>query len=157
MYKENKINIRLVGFELLLLFLEDVQTLEPSQVELFASAIDLGVFCSGPNTNARFRIAPLSGDKLLVVQVSIWRKLIYFTAPDKTCVLVPSTSAGLQENSVKLWEKMLESTMKKPTMFEFWLDLLKTQYFSVFYPTMSKQYGVVEDGRWRFRTIGDSF
>ena len=61
LYKENKINLRLIGFELLLIFLEAVQTLEPSQVDLFAMAIDLGPFCIDRNANAKLRYTGLCG------------------------------------------------------------------------------------------------
>jgi hypothetical protein len=61
LYKENKINVRVSGFGLLLIFLEAVQTLEASQIDLFASSIDLTVFAVGPNQGARFRKVALSG------------------------------------------------------------------------------------------------
>jgi hypothetical protein len=61
LYKENKISLRLIGFELLLVFLEAVQTLEPSQVDLFAMAIDLVPFVVDKNANAKLRYIALSG------------------------------------------------------------------------------------------------
>jgi len=126
LYKENKINVRVSGFGLLLIFLEAVQTLETSQIELFASSIDLTVFAVGANQGARFRRVALS-------------------APDKTSVLVPSNTAGLPENSVKLWEDMLDYVTNKPGVFGFWIDHLKKQYFSIFYPEVSKRVGIVDD------------
>jgi len=126
LYKENKISVREPAFTLLLIFLEAVQVLEAPQVDLFASAIDMSVFAVGPNQSTRYRKVAL-------------------TAPDKTCVLVPSNNAGNPENSVKLWEDMLAYITNKPAVFEFWMDHLKKQYFSIFYPDVSKRVGISDD------------
>ena len=126
LYKENKITVREAGLQQLLIFMEAIQVLELSQVELFASAIDLGVFATGPNQTTRFRRAAL-------------------TAPDKTCVLLPSNSAASPENSVKLWDNLLNYVTNKPATFPFWFDNLKKQYFSVFYPEVCKRIGIVDD------------
>ena len=61
MYKENKINVRVAGFQLLLIFLEAVQVLEATQIDLFASSIDMSVFAAGPNQSTRFRKVALTG------------------------------------------------------------------------------------------------
>lgn len=65
LYKENKITVREAGLQQLLIFMEAIQVLELSQVELFASAIDLGVFATGPNQTTRFRRAALTGRAFL--------------------------------------------------------------------------------------------
>lgn len=44
LYKENIHDIRVQGLELLLLFLEDLETPDPPQTNILASAIDLEVF-----------------------------------------------------------------------------------------------------------------
>ena len=58
--KENKMGVRILGFELLLMFLEAVGVPEPSQVELFASAIDLTPF-QASSTQITLRNQPVSG------------------------------------------------------------------------------------------------
>lgn len=44
LFKENKIQIRKEGLELLMLFFDDIQALEPAQAELFSQSIDLQPF-----------------------------------------------------------------------------------------------------------------
>lgn len=61
MYKENRITVRTSGFSLLLIFLEAVQVLEATQIDLFASTIDMSVFAVGPNQSTRFRKVALTG------------------------------------------------------------------------------------------------
>lgn len=124
--KENKVTIRLIGFELMLIFLDAVQVLEPSQIDLFAQSIDLGPFCVDKNSGAKLRRTALS-------------------APDKGSVLVPSSSAGTMENSVKLWEYMLDYMTQKPSAFEFWFNLLKREYLSIFFPETARKIGLSTD------------
>lgn len=113
--------------ELLLLFIEAIQELEPSQIELFAASIDLSGFCVGVHQSAKLKIAALS-------------------APDKGSVLVPSNTAGNLENTVKLWEFMLSFIGQRPNNFEFWLGLLKEQFFSCMYPAMSVKVKIIPQG-----------
>ena len=133
--------------------MEAIQVLELSQVELFASAIDLGVFATGPNQTTRFRRAALTGRAFLQ---DLWKfefsKLITSLAPDKTCVLLPSNSAASPENSVKLWDNLLNYVTNKPSTFPFWFDNLKKQYFSIFYPDICKKIGIIDDGIYLYIT-----
>jgi len=58
--RENKMSVRIYGFELLLMFLEAVGVPEPGQVELFAAAIDLTPF-QASYTNVTLKAQPISG------------------------------------------------------------------------------------------------
>ena len=111
----------------------------------------MSVFAVGPNQSTRFRKVALTGlffffFVFLLFLVKITKINFYILAPDKTCVLVPHPNAGNPENSVKLWEDMLTYITNKPAVFEFWIEHLKNQYFSIFYPEVSKRVGIAEDG-----------
>ena len=45
---------------------------------------------------------------------------------------------------------MLNYITTKPAVFEFWIEHLKKQYFSIFYPTVSKRVGISDDGKYSF-------
>eukprot|EP01094_Clydonella_sp_ATCC50884_P008894 TRINITY_DN1843_c1_g1_i2.p1 TRINITY_DN1843_c1_g1~~TRINITY_DN1843_c1_g1_i2.p1 ORF type:complete len:1500 (-),score=588.09 TRINITY_DN1843_c1_g1_i2:141-4463(-) len=130
--KENKMSVRVLGFELLLMFLEAVGVPEPSQVELFASAIDLSPFQTA-YSQITLRNQPVS-------------------APDKQSVLLPSSgSQNGEQQAVQLFDILLEYVSQKPSNFEFWFDLIKEQYFTAFYPEVCKSIGLLKDDNTGFK------
>jgi len=125
LYKENKASIRVTGFELLLFFLEALQSPEEPQTELLGCAIDFAPFITG---SVSFRFQTL-------------------TAPEKTAILVPSQhGAQSVENSVKLLEILLDYMGTRTETFSFWWNLFKQKFITVFYPDISKELGLLDDG-----------
>eukprot|EP01102_Stenamoeba_stenopodia_P015219 TRINITY_DN516_c0_g1_i1.p1 TRINITY_DN516_c0_g1~~TRINITY_DN516_c0_g1_i1.p1 ORF type:complete len:1485 (+),score=330.88 TRINITY_DN516_c0_g1_i1:382-4836(+) len=124
LYKENKASIRVTGFELLLFFLEALQSPEEPQTELLGCAIDFAPFITG---SVSFRFQTLS-------------------APEKTAILVPSQhGAQTVENSVKLLEILLDYMGTRTETFSFWWNLFKQKFITVFYPDISKELGLLDD------------
>lgn len=126
LYKENKASIRVIGFELLLYFLEALQSPEEPQTDLLGCAIDFAPFLPG-YSGVNFKFQTL-------------------TAPEKTSILVPSTTGGQTvENSVKLLEILLDYMGQKAETFPFWWNLFKQKFVTVFYPDISKELGLLDD------------
>jgi hypothetical protein len=127
LYKENKAAIRVIGFELLLYFLEALQSPEEPQTDLLGCAIDFAPFLPG-YASVNFKFQTLS-------------------APEKTSILVPSTTGGQTvENSVKLLEILLDYMGTRTDTFPFWWNLFKQKFVTVFYPDISKEIGLLDDG-----------
>jgi hypothetical protein len=62
--KENSIIVRKVGYEMLLKFLEDLETPDPNYLQLIATGIDFTPFLTVSHANAVLPNKPLSGNLL---------------------------------------------------------------------------------------------
>eukprot|EP01114_Cavostelium_apophysatum_P016785 TRINITY_DN4844_c0_g1_i3.p1 TRINITY_DN4844_c0_g1~~TRINITY_DN4844_c0_g1_i3.p1 ORF type:complete len:1456 (+),score=431.48 TRINITY_DN4844_c0_g1_i3:258-4625(+) len=131
LYIENKHEIRMVGLELLLIFLEDLETPDPGQANLLGAAIDL---------------EPFKAD----YQKKITLPFKSPAAADKNVVLFPSPVLPSREDSVALIGALLDYMGSHSNSFPMLWNLFRSQYLVLFFPDVCKDVGILD----RFSDIG---
>lgn len=122
--KENRIEIRIQGLQLLLYFLKDLETPEPAQLNLYGSLLDFDIL--KPRNYTKKIIVPLptiSGGKIAS-----------FISP----------TSSKPEEQIALFDVILEFMGSNPNVFPSFWQYLISHYIHLFYPDICKEVGLVD-------------
>ena len=112
MTKENKHSIRMAGFELLLLL-----------IEIFGSEADENV--------SNFLIPTFAN--ALTLDPFLTESQKSKLTNRETFVLCPETTPPTAQESIEMWNFLLDFVTERVENFEFWYELLQKQYFVLFF------------------------
>ena len=122
--KENRVEIRIQGLQLLLYFLKDLETPEPAQLNLYGSLLDFDLL--KPRNYSKKIIVPLptiSGGKIAS-----------FLSP----------TSYKPEDQIALFDAILEFMGSNPAVFPSFWQYLTSHYIHLFYPDVCKEVGLVD-------------
>lgn len=120
LYRGNQQPIRLLSFELLLIFIEDLQnSIQEDQLNEFAQAINLYPFLDG-SSPVTLKYFPKGQEK-------------------NNQALLPRPDAPSKKDTCELLEFFLDFVTNKTMNFPFWFNLFKEKYLMNFYPQIFQE------------------
>eukprot|EP01133_Synstelium_polycarpum_P016307 gene16307-19395_t len=123
---ENIQSIRMAAFSAFLLFLEVMERPDRHKLDLYASIIDYTPFTPDYTYKINFARKVFSGTEA------------------KRFIVIQASESPTREDSARLFEAIfVHVSSRLNASFPFWFDLIKCNYLTVLYPSISKKIGLL--------------
>lgn len=158
LWKENKHVIRLGGFEVLLLLLDQLDNPTEAQNQMVVTSLNVIPFTidyvgmtmrhsvsSGADRSCIFRFSSPGTDasQLPTRTAASFLPLRFLQSRYTACsrrILI----ADAPQESLEVIAFLLDFVTKRPTTFDYWFRILKTYIFPLFYPSKCREVGLLD-------------
>lgn len=126
LFIENTHAVRMLGFELLLLFLETIETPDKFKLALLTTSLNFQAFVTDyHNREIKFSSTVIS------------------VKDPKLFVFLPSSTPPTKQETEEMFELFLHFIGDRLENFRFWFDLLKNQFLLILFPSVCKRMGLL--------------
>lgn len=125
LFIENTHTVRMLGFELLLLFFEVIGSPDKVKLALLTASVNFPAFVQDFHVNVKFPSTVIS------------------VKDPKLFIPLPATTLPNKQDTVEMFELFLQFIGSRLSEFPFWFELLRNQFLKILYPSVCKRMGLL--------------